>query len=194
MLVAAGSLACLWAVAGWTRGALARDRARTEWESRDARAAVAAASRIAIPGGPATAGLKPPPGTPVARLLIPRLGLDEVVVEGVDDPSLNAGPGHMPSTPLPGAPGNSVLSAHRDRHFHPLADIATGDTIVTETDAGTATWVVTARRVVHRDARVLKQGPTPELTLTTCRPIRWCGPAPDRLIVTAKPVVQVAAR
>ena len=194
LLVVGGTLACLWAAAGWTRGALARDRARAAWESRDARAAVLAAGRMAMPGGPAATGLRPPPGTPVARLVIPRLGLDEVVVEGVDDMSLAAGPGHMPSTPLPGAPGNSVLSAHRDRHFHPLADIATGDTIVTETDAGTATWVVTGRRVVHRDARVLKQGPTPELTLTTCWPIRWFGPAPDRLIVSAKPVVQVAAR
>ena len=192
LLVAGGALTCLWAAAGWTRAALARDRARTAWEARDARAAVLAAQHIAL-GGP-VATLRPPPGTPVARILIPRLGLDEVVVEGVDEESLDAGPGHMPSTPLPGAPGNAVLSAHRDRHFHPLGDIAAGDTIVTETDAGRATWVVTGRRVVDKDARVLKQGATPELTLTTCWPIRWLGPAPDRLIVTAKPVVQVATR
>jgi sortase A len=194
LLVAGGTLACLWAATGWTRGALARDRARAAWEARDARAAVVAASRIVLPGGPAAQGFRPPAGTPVARIVIPRLGLDEVVVEGVDDASLAAGPGHMPSTPLPGAVGNAVVSAHRDRHFHALADIAKGDTIVTETDAGTATWVVTGRRVVHRDARVLRQGPTPELTLTTCWPIRWFGPAPDRLIVSARPIAQLAAR
>ena len=192
LLVAGGALTCLWAAAGWTRAALARDRARTAWEARDARAAVLAAQHLTL-GGPSSAR-RPPPGTPVARILIPRLGLDEVVVEGVDEESLDAGPGHMPSTPLPGAPGNAVLSAHRDRHFHPLGDIATGDTIVTETDAGRATWVVTGRRVVDKDARVLKQGATPELTLTTCWPIRWLGPAPDRLIVSAKPVMQVAGR
>lgn len=190
LLVAAGSLTCLWAAAEWTRGALARDRARTAWEAREARAAVLAASTMSV-GGPRRA-LRPPPGTPVARVTIPRLRLDEVVVEGVNDDALAAGPGHMPATPLPGEPGNAVLSAHRDRHFSVLADIALGDTIVTESDAGRATWVVTRRRVVHRDARVLKQGPTPELTLTTCWPIRWLGSAPDRLIVTAKPVVQVA--
>lgn len=193
LLIAGGALTCIWAAADWTRAALARDRARTAWDARDASAAVLAARRISLTGGP-SAALRPPPGTPVARILIPRLALDEVVVEGVDEESLDAGPGHMPSTPLPGAPGNSVLSAHRDRHFHPLGDIAMGDTIVTETDAGRATWVVTGRRVVDKDARVLKQGPTPELTLTTCWPMRWLGPAPERLIVSAKPVVQVAGR
>ena len=130
----------------------------------------------------------------MARLRIPRLGLDEVVLEGVHDDALNAGPGHLPSTPLPGLAGTAVVSAHRDRHFHPLADIATGDTIVTESDAGRGSWVVTGRRVVHRDARVIRQGSTPELTLTTCWPIRYFGPAPERLIVSARPLADVATR
>ena len=193
LLIAGGALTCTWAAAEWTRGALARDRARAAWEARVAKAEVLAASRMPIAGGPGRA-LRPPPGAPVARIVIPKVGLDEVVVEGVDDNSLAAGPGHVPATPLPGETGNSVLSAHRDRHFHPLADVAVGDTIVTETDAGQVTWVVASRRVVHRDARVLRQGATPELTLTTCWPIRWLGPAPDRLILTAKPVLQVAKR
>lgn len=193
LLVVGGALSCLWAAAGWTRGALARDRARAAWEAREARATVLAAGTLAL-GGVAGSTARPPAGTPVARLLVPRLGLDEVVVEGVDDDALTAGPGHVPGTPLPGATGNSVLSAHRDRHFHVLADIAVGDTVVTETDAANTTWVVTGRRVVHRDARVLRQGATSELTLTTCWPIRWFGPAPDRLIVSLKPVVQVARR
>lgn len=192
LLVAGGAATCLWVAGDWTRGALARDRARTAWEAREARAAVLAAAALPIEGAPATR--EPPPhGTPVARVRIPRLGLDEVVVEGVDDDALRAGPGHIPGTPLPGRPGNAVLSAHRDRHFHALGDIAVGDTIATESDAGRMLWIVAARRVVHRDARVLRQGDTPELTLTTCWPIRWLGTAPDRLIVTAKPIVQVAS-
>ena len=191
--MAAGALCCLWAVTGWTRGALARDRARAAWEARDAQAAVLAAERMAI-GGARPSGVRLPAGTPVARLVIPRLGLDEVVVEGVNDDALAAGPGHVPGTPLPGESGNAIVSAHRDRHFHPLADIAIGDTLQTESDAGRATWVVTGRRVVSRDARVLRQGRAPELTLTTCWPIRWLGPAPERLIVSAKPLGEVARR
>jgi sortase A len=191
LLLVGGTLSCLWAATGWTRGALARDRARAAWEAREARAAVVAAGRIDVGHGIEAAA---PTGAPVARIVIPRLGLDEVIVEGVSDDALAAGPGHLPGTPLPGAIGNAVVSAHRDRHFHPLADIAVGDTVQTETDRARTTWVVTGRRVVHREARVLRQGATAELTLTTCWPIRWFGPAPDRLIVTATPIVHVALR
>ena len=69
---------------------------------------------------------------PVARLLIPRLGLDEVVLEGVGDDELNAGPGHLPGSALPGAVGNSIISAHRDRHFRRFDELRVGDTIRTE--------------------------------------------------------------
>ena len=46
----------------------------------------------------------------------------------------------------------------------------------------------------HTEIGLMFFTPTPELTLTTCWPIRWLGPAPDRLIVSAKPVMQVAGR
>lgn len=192
LLVAGGAATCLWVAGDWTRGALARDRARTAWDAREARAAVLATAAISIDGTPG-ARERPPHGAPVARVRIPRLGLDEVVVEGVDDAALRAGPGHIPGTPLPGRRGNAILSAHRDRHFRALGGIAVGDTIATDSDAGRVLWVVASRRVVHKDARVLRQGDTPELTLTTCWPIRWLGTAPDRLIVTATPIVQLAS-
>jgi sortase A len=192
LLIAGGALTMTWAAADWSCGALARDRARTAWEAHEARQAVVAAQRLPIDGERASR-MRPPAGAPVARIAIPRLALDEVVVEGVDDDALRAGPGHVPGTPLPGASGNAVLSAHRDRHFRTLGELAVGDTIVTETLARRVVWVVSGRRVVHRDARVLRQGSAPELTLTTCWPIRWLGSAPDRLIITATPVVQLAS-
>lgn len=191
LLLAGGAAALCWAATDWTRGALARDRARAAWEAREAHAAVLAAATMPL-GGESVVDARVPDGTPVARLRIPRLGLDEVVVEGVDADALRAGPGHMPGTPLPGRPGNAVVSAHRDRHFHALGELAVGDTVATESDAGRMLWIVTARRVVDREARALHPSATPELTLTTCWPIRWLGSAPDRLLVTAKPIVQVA--
>lgn len=129
------------------------------------------------------------PGAPVARLLIPRIGLDEVVLEGVDGDELNAGPGHLPGSALPGAAGNAVISAHRDRHFVRLGELAVGDTLETETRVGRQRWVVTARHVVQRYDRALFQTSSATLTLTTCWPIRYVGPAPERLLLTAKPVV-----
>jgi sortase A len=94
----------------------------------------------------------------------------------------------MTGSVLPGAVGNAVISAHRDRHFYPLGRIVVGDTIVTDSDGGRVTWVVARLRVVDADAATLHTSATPLLTLTTCWPIRYFGPAPERLIVEATPL------
>jgi len=120
-------------------------------------------------------------------MTIPRLGLDEVVVEGVGDDELRAGPGHMIGSVLPGDSGTSVISAHRDRHFHALGGIAMGDTVVTERMRGRVVWTVSRIRVVREEDSALNARPTPTLMLTTCWPIRYVGSAPERLIVEAVP-------
>jgi len=179
-----GGIGLLGAV-GWryADGALARDRARAEWAAMEARWAVESAQeRAERPQGPVA------PGTPVARVVIPRIGLDEVILEGVEATVLNAAPGHMPGTPMPGATGNSVISAHRDRHFHRLGQLAVGDTVRTFTPQGHRTWRITGRRIVGAGRPVLYDTPTAILTLTTCWPIRFIGPAPDRLLLVAEPV------
>lgn len=176
--------ACLVFMAGASiaRGAVARDAARSRWAEIEAQRAVAGARAAISPGSNwATAR-----GIPVARLVIPRIGLDEVVVEGVGDAELRAGPGHMTASALPGERGRSVISAHRDRHFHPLGKVVAGDTILTESRMGKLAWRVTRIRVVNADAPVLLPTVAPTLTLTTCWPIRYLGPAPDRLIVDAE--------
>jgi sortase A len=109
-------------------------------------------------------------------------------VEGVGDEALRAGPGHMSGSALPGAPGNSVISAHRDRHFRALGQVAVGDTVVTDGHAGRTVWTVTRIRVVDAEAPALRTSESPRLTLTTCWPIRYFGSAPDRLLLEAEPV------
>ena len=126
-------------------------------------------------------------GTPVARLLIPSIGVDEIVMEGVGPVELNGGPGHFPGSVLPGEDGNSIISAHRDRHFRRVGELSVGTRIRTETRAGVADWVVTERRIVSRDTPALFEESEATLTLTTCWPIRYFGPAPDRLLIIAKP-------
>jgi sortase A len=93
----------------------------------------------------------------------------------------------MTGSALPGDSGTSVISAHRDRHFHALGGIALGDTVVTESARGTVVWRVSRIRVVHAEDAALDARPTPTLMLTTCWPIRYLGPAPARLIVEAMP-------
>jgi sortase A len=183
-LIVAGSLLLIAAGGSVTRSAIARDAARSRWAEVEARRAVAD-GRAALTSGPR---LAPARGVPVARLVIPRLGVDEVVVEGVGEPELRAGPGHMIGSAAPGDSGTSVISAHRDRHFHALAGIAVGDTIITETERARVTRKVARLRVVEADEPALRSTVSPTLTLTTCWPIRYLGPAPDRLIVDAVPV------
>jgi len=183
VLIASGVLLLAYAGVGWAGGLLARDRARSQWEAGEARRAVAAASALPLTG----TGRVEAAGAPIARLIVPRLGLDEIVVEGVGDRSLRAGPGHLPGSALPGESGNAVLSAHRDRHFSRLDELVVGDSAITIAGARTVRWRVAARRVVDRDAPALFTSSEPRLTLTTCWPVRYLGPAPDRLVVTLEP-------
>jgi sortase A len=168
-------------VGEWQRGA-----ARRAWEHAEARAVVALARRASMIE--THRALPIAPGTPVARLRIPGIGVDEIVVEGVDDFSLNAGPGHLPGSAYPGENGNSVISAHRDRHFARLGKAQVGDTILTESGVHSDKWVIVSKRVVDADAPALFHTVEPTLTLTTCWPIRYLGTAPERLIVTARPI------
>jgi sortase A len=181
--VAGGGILLLVAL-GYVNGAIARDRARAQWAAVEAHSLVVAAQNAAN----APAHITYAPGALVGRLLIPAVGLDEVVSEGVGAAQLDAGPGHLPGSAAPGEAGNAIISAHRDRHFHSLGRVALGDTVITETLDGRTTWVVIARRIVRRDEPALFPTPDPTLTLTTCWPIVYVGSAPDRLLITAKPL------
>jgi sortase A len=171
----------------YAAGTYRADLARRQWDEQQARADVATA-RARASAGSQPAIERVAIGAPVARLQIPRIHLDEIVLEGVGDDELNAGPGHLPGSVLPGISGNAVISAHRDRHFHRLDELQLGDTIRTETGHSSGLWVIVGRRVVGRDAPALFTANEPMLTLTTCWPVRYFGSAPDRLIVSAKAV------
>ncbi len=178
----------MFAGATQVRAALARDSARAAWAAEEARLAVQGALAFgSSPGGPTARG------APVGRLVIPSIGLDEVFVEGVDEPQLLAGPGHLPGSVFPGDVGNAIISAHRDRHFDRLDELEVGDTVVTQTRTGRQTWRVAERRVVRASAPAMRSSPERQLTLTTCWPVRYFGPAPDRLIITAVTVPTVAS-
>ena len=183
-LIAAGAMLLSYVAIRYVTGAYERDAARTAWAALEARNAVASASALAT----STAHTTYTSGELVGRLRIPVVKLDEVIAEGVGDDELDAGPGHLPGSASPGEQGNAVISAHRDRHFHSLGRVAIGDTVITETRTLRTMWVVTGRKIVGRYQPSLFPSAEPELTLTTCWPIRYVGPAPDRLILTAKPV------
>ncbi len=182
LLYVVGGALLLHTGASYARGALARGEARAAWERAEARRAVRDARLIEV--GVDDALVRQ--GAPIARLVIPSIDLDEIVVEGVGDEELNAGPGHLPGSAIPGDAGNAVISAHRDRHFSTLGDLRLGDSVYTETMSGRTAWIVTKRRVVRAGAPALYSTDDPLLTLTTCWPLRLLGTAPERLIIEAR--------
>jgi sortase A len=191
-LVIAGSALVAWAGNAYARGWLAQERARNVWEQRVAHAEVARGRVLAAGSAPNEVV----EGAPVARLMIPKIHLDDIVLEGVTPTALNGGPGHLPGSALPGAEGNAVISAHRDRHFKRLGELQIGDIIETQTLTDSVSWRIVGRRVVNRAAPVIRKELGEVLTLTTCWPIGYLGGAPDRLILRAVPTrdhtVQIA--
>jgi sortase A len=125
----------------------------------------------------------------IGRIEIPRLGVSVIVVEGVGSRTLRRAAGHIPGTALPGQPGNVGISAHRDTFFRPLRKIQQNDMIMLTTVLGVYHYRVVSARVVNADnVAVLAPGGNEILTLVTCYPFYFVGPAPDRFIVRAERV------
>lgn len=122
----------------------------------------------------------------VGRIEIPRIGLKAMILEGVSQRTLALAVGHIPGTALPGKDGNVGIAGHRDSFFRGLQGIHEDDAIVVTTREGIYRYRVNSRAVVGpRDTRVLEDSTQPSLTLVTCYPFRYLGPAPERFIVHA---------
>ena len=123
----------------------------------------------------------------LGRLEIPRLGMKIIVDEGVSTRVLRRAVGHVPQTALPGEWGNIVLAGHRDTFFRPLRNIQAGDAIALETPAGNFEYRVESIVVTSpTDVALLKPTEDRMLTLVTCFPFYYVGPAPRRFIVRAR--------
>ena len=123
----------------------------------------------------------------IGRLAIPRLGISALLKEGVGQRTLNLTAGHIPSTALPGQPGNVGVAAHRDNLFRGLKDIRRDDSITLRTLDNTFVYRVVSTKVVDpTNVSVLDASPDENtLTLVTCYPFYFLGNAPRRFIVRA---------
>jgi sortase A len=136
----------------------------------------------------------PPAGPPavkglIGRIEIPRLGLSAMVIEGTGKTTLRRAVGHIPGAALPGEQGNVGISGHRDTFFRPLRNIQQNDLITLTTPLGEYRYRVVGTKVVPpSDTAVLKSGGGEILTLVTCYPFYFVGPASDRFIVRAERV------
>jgi len=126
-------------------------------------------------------------GDTLGEILVPRLNLDVVVVQGDSPKNLRRAVAHLPNSPLPGELGNVALAGHRDTFFRPLRNILVGDKIIFKTRARSFEYIVETFHVVDpTDLHVLDSTPAHELTLLTCFPFYYVGPAPKRFVVRAR--------
>jgi sortase A len=122
----------------------------------------------------------------IGRIEISRLGLSVMVMEGDGEVTLRRAAGHIAGTALPGQPGNVGIAGHRDSFFRPLRNIRDGDVITLTTPGGEFRYRVVSTWIVRPDdVSVLDSDGREVLTLVTCYPFYFVGPAPDRFIVRA---------
>ena len=121
--------------------------------------------------GPLTA---PPEGDAVGRIGIPKIGVDQYVVEGVNVDDLRKGPGHYPSTPLPGVHGTVAIAGHRTTYLAPfrhIDQIENGDEIRIEMPYASFTYVAQRHEIVDpSDVGIIKPVGYDRLVLTACHP------------------------
>jgi sortase A len=83
--------------------------------------------------------------------------------------------------------GNVGIAGHRDTFFHKLQHIHRHDIIILVTARNTYRYWVQCTMVVDPTCtEVLNKTSKPALTLVTCYPFNYLGPAPKRFIVRAQ--------
>jgi sortase A len=126
-------------------------------------------------------------GGTLGEMEVPRLGLKVTFVQGDSPRILRRAVGHIAGTAQPGDSGNVVLTGHRDTFFRPLRNIQRGDTITLKTFDGDFQYEVESTAVVaSTDTGVLRPSAGRTLTLITCFPFYYVGPAPKRFVVLAR--------
>ncbi|WP_031409018.1 class D sortase [Geobacillus vulcani] len=129
---------------------------------------------------------QPKIGEQIGELIIPKLNASLPIYHGTDEDELEKGVGHYAGSVLPGEADNCVLSGHRDTVFRRLGEVGQGDLLIVRTSAGTFTYKVRKVRIVDADDRtVIVPKPKATLTVSTCYPFRYVGPAPQRYVLVA---------
>lgn len=124
--------------------------------------------------------------TPEGILRIPALQLTVPIYAGTRRTELDRGVGHVEGTASLNSAGNAAIAGHRDGFFRSLQRIKPGESVYVQTIDRTRRYrVVQTRIVAPSEVSVLAPTALPSLTLITCYPFYFVGPAPRRFIVRA---------
>jgi sortase A len=126
-------------------------------------------------------------GDAVGRLVISRIGASYLVVQGTGEASLEKGPGHYPSTALPGLGQTVAIAGHRTTYLAPFRHIDAlrpGDLIVLEMPYGHFVYTVQYHRIVSPRAWwITRNVGYDRLVLSACNPLYS---AAQRIVVFAR--------
>ncbi len=104
--------------------------------------------------------------------------------DGVTQEHLSLGTARASDSALPGQPGNCVIYGHRDSVFRCLQEVAPGDKIALTTADGTFTYTAAETAIcTPTDECITRSYDDPRLTLVTCYPFVYSGPARQRYLV-----------
>jgi sortase A len=125
---------------------------------------------------------------PVAKLNVPKHGVEQMVLSGASGATMAFGPGWMKSSAKPGDEGVSIISAHRDTHFEFLQDLRLGDEITIESLSNKSSYQIIDMEVVDsRYQRLSMDSVGSSLVLITCYPFGGVlVGGPLRYVVTAE--------
>ena len=122
----------------------------------------------------------------LGRLMIPKIGVDMPLYEGIRLSTLDLGPGHWPGTAMPGEVGNVVVGGHRTskhRVFRHIDDLVAGDQIIFQDANGEHIYIVNRVEIVNpTDVWIINPTETPTATLFACHPP---GSTRQRIVVFA---------
>jgi sortase A len=133
-------------------------------------------------------------GQALGRIQIPAIGANYVVVQGTDAASLRKGPGHYPSTAMPGLPGTVAIAGHRTTYLAPFRHVdqlKAGDRITLTMPYARFTYDIQKTQIVKPTALwVTRSVGYDRLVLSACHPLYS---ASHRIIVFAR-LVDTQAR
>lgn len=175
VLLAVGIGLLLVAVGGYGWMSLEQRRLSAKWQAQNASTS---------PAGPRSIRAT---DDSITLLLIPKINVQAAILEGTSRRSLLLAPGHLQNTAWPGDPGNAVIAAHRDTFFQRLHELGIGDDIYVRRSGRKYRYVVSDKSIVSpNDMLVTEPTKDTRLTLITCYPTYYIGPASQRLVVVAR--------
>lgn len=128
-----------------------------------------------------------PTGAALGRIVIPKIGVNFVVVQGTDEASLEKGPGHYPSTALPGLGQTMAIAGHRTTYLAPfrhLDGVSPGNRIVLTMPYGRFIYSVQFTRIVTPTSWwITRDMGYDRLVLSACNPLYS---AAQRIVVFAR--------